>query len=106
MMLQNIIFSIKKYKVMLINLSIVIIKVLNVLVSQSRLTLCNSTDCSLPGSFVREDSPGKNTGVGCHAFLQGIFHHLGIKPTSLTSPALTGGFFTTGTTWETQPTWC
>ena len=74
MMLQNIIFSIKKYKVMLINLSIVIIKVLNVLVSQSRLTLCNSTDCSLPGSFVREDSPGKNTGVGCHAFLQGIFH--------------------------------
>ena len=22
---------------------------------------------------VHEDSPGKNTGVGCHAFLQGIF---------------------------------
>ena len=28
-------------------------------------------DCSLPGSSV--DSPGKNTGVGCHFFLQGIF---------------------------------
>ena len=29
-------------------------------------------DCSLPGSSVRGDSPGKNTGVGCHFFLQGI----------------------------------
>ena len=30
-------------------------------------------DCSPPGSFVRGDSLGKNTGVGCHALLQGIF---------------------------------
>ena len=30
-------------------------------------------DCSLPGSTVRGVSPGKNTGVGCHALLQGIF---------------------------------
>ena len=29
--------------------------------------------CSPPGSFVHKDSPGKNTGVGCHALLQGIF---------------------------------
>ena len=29
-------------------------------------------DCSPPGSSVW-DSPGKNTGVGCHALLQGIF---------------------------------
>ena len=36
-------------------------------------TLCNTMDYSLPGSFVHEDSPGKNTGVGCHALLQGIF---------------------------------
>ena len=36
-------------------------------------TLCNSMDCSLPGSSVHGDSPGKNTGVGCHALLQGIF---------------------------------
>ena len=28
---------------------------------------------SLPGSSVHGDSPGKNTGVGCHALLQGIF---------------------------------
>ena len=29
--------------------------------------------CSHPGSSVHEESPGKNTGVGCHALLQGIF---------------------------------
>ena len=32
----------------------------------------NSMDCSLPGSYAHEDSTGKNTGVGCHALLQGI----------------------------------
>ena len=35
--------------------------------------LCNPIDCSLPSSSVHGDSPGKNTGVGCHALLQGIF---------------------------------
>ena len=30
-------------------------------------------DCSLPGSSVHGDSPGKNTGVGCHFLFQGIF---------------------------------
>ena len=30
-------------------------------------------DCSLPGSSVHGNSPGRNTGVGCHALLQGIF---------------------------------
>ena len=32
-------------------------------------------DCSLPGSSVHGDwdSPGKNTGVGCHFLLQGSF---------------------------------
>ena len=30
-------------------------------------------DCSLPGSSVHGDSPGKNNGVSCHALLQGIF---------------------------------
>ena len=43
------------------------------LVAQSCLTLCDTMDCSPPGSSVHGDSPGKNTGVGCHAFLQGIF---------------------------------
>ena len=40
---------------------------------QSCLTLCDPMDYSPPGSSVRGDSPGKNTGVGCHALLQGIF---------------------------------
>ena len=31
------------------------------------------TDCSPPGSSVHGDSPGKNTGVGFHSLLQGIF---------------------------------
>ena len=43
------------------------------LVAQSYPTLCDPMDCSPPGSSVHGDSPGKNTGVGCHAFLQGIF---------------------------------
>ena len=30
-------------------------------------------DYSPPGSCVHGDSPGKNTGVGCHFLLQGIF---------------------------------
>ena len=30
-------------------------------------------DCSPLGSSVHGDSPGKNTGVSCHALLQGIF---------------------------------
>ena len=41
------------------------------LVAQSCLTLCNPMACSLPDSSVHGDSPGKNTGVGCHALLQG-----------------------------------
>ena len=42
-------------------------------VTQSCLTLCDPMDCSPPGSSVHGDSLGKNTGVGCHALLQGIF---------------------------------
>ena len=36
-------------------------------------TLCDPVDCSPPGPSVHGDSPGKNTGVGWHALLQGIF---------------------------------
>ena len=38
---------------------------------QSCPTLCDPTDGSPPGSCVW-DSPGKNTGVGCHFLLQGM----------------------------------
>ena len=41
--------------------------------SVAKLCLCDPMDCSPAGSSVHEDSPGKNTGVGCHALLQEIF---------------------------------
>ena len=47
---------------------------------QSCPTLCDPMDCSLPGSSAQWDSPGKNTGVGCHALLQGIFLTQGSNP--------------------------
>ena len=37
-------------------------------------------DCSPPGSSIHGDSPGKNTGVGCHALFQGIFPSQGSNP--------------------------
>ena len=43
------------------------------------LTLCDPTDYNPPGSSVYGDSPGKNTGVGCHLLLQGIFPTQGSK---------------------------
>ena len=43
------------------------------LVAQLCLTLCNPIDCSPPGSSVHGNSPGKNTGMGGHSLLQGIF---------------------------------
>ena len=42
--------------------------------------LCDSMDCNLPGSSVHGDSPGKNTGLGCHALLQRIFPTQGLNP--------------------------
>ena len=54
-------------------------------VAQPCLTLCDPMDCSPLDSSVHGDSPGKNTGMGCHALLQGIFPNPGIKPRS---PAL------------------
>ena len=50
------------------------------LVTQSCLTLWDLMDCSPPGSSVHGDSPGKNTGVDCHALLQGIFPTQGLNP--------------------------
>ena len=50
------------------------------LVTQSCPTLCNSMDCSPPGSSVHGDSPGKNTGMGTLSLLQGIFSTQGANP--------------------------
>ena len=46
-------------------------------------TLCDSMSCSPPGYPVHGDSPGENTGVGCHALLQGIFLTQGSNPSLL-----------------------
>ena len=42
-------------------------------VAQLCPTLCGPMDCSLPVSTVHGIFPGRNTGVGCHFLLQGIF---------------------------------
>ena len=44
------------------------------------LTPCDMMDCSPPGPSVHGDSPGMNTGVGCHTLLQGIFPTQGSNP--------------------------
>ena len=49
------------------------------LVAQLCPTLCDLIDCSPPCSSAHGDSPGKNTGVGCHAFLQGIVPTQGLN---------------------------
>ena len=49
-----------------------------------------------------QDSPGKNTGVSCHALPlpPGDLPDSRIEPKSLMSPALVGGFFSISVTWE------
>ena len=56
--------------------------VLVCLVAQLCLILCDTVECGLhtSGSSVHGDSLGKNTGVGCHALLQGILLTQGSNP--------------------------
>ena len=49
------------------------------LVTQSCRILCDPMDYS-PSSSVHGNSPGRNTGVGCHALLQGILPTQGLNP--------------------------
>ena len=56
-------------------------------VVQLCLILCNPMDCSLPGTSVHGNSPGKNTGVGCHALPPGDLSDPEIEPRSLTLQA-------------------
>ena len=51
-------------------------------VAQSCPSLCQPLDCSPTRLLGPWDFPGKNTGVGCHALLQGIF------PTQVSNPCL------------------
>ena len=66
------------------------------LVAQSCLTFSYPMDWSPPGSSVHGDPPGKNTGVSCHALLQGIFP---IQDRTQVSD-IAGGFFTNWATRE------
>ena len=49
-------------------------------VAQSCSTLCDPVNYSLPGSSLHGILHGKNTGVGCHFLLQGIFLTQGSSP--------------------------
>ena len=51
-----------------------------VLATQSCLTLCDPMDCMQPTRLLHPwNSPGKNTVVGCHSLLQGIFPTHGLN---------------------------
>ena len=71
------------------------------LVTQSYPTLCNPMDCGPLGSSVHGDSPNKNTEVGCHVLLQGIFPTQGSNPELLHCR----WFFTRWATREAQEYW-
>ena len=49
-------------------------------VTQSCLTLCNTQRLQPTRILCLWDFPGKNTGVGCHFFLYGIFPTQGLNP--------------------------
>ena len=49
-------------------------------VSQLCPTLCDSMDWLATRFFCPWNSPGENTGVGCHSLLQGIFPTWGLNP--------------------------
>ena len=67
----------------------------------SRVWLCNPMDCRLPGSSIHGDSPGKNTGVGCHDLLQGTS-----SPRDQTQVSwIADRFFTVWATREVQEYW-
>ena len=61
-------------------------------VAQSCPTLCDPIECSLTGSSVHGISQAR---ILEWISFPGDLPNPGIKPTSLTSPALAGGFFTT-----------
>ena len=115
------------------SLSILICKMVErrVKVAQSCLTLCLSySPWNSPGqntgvgslSFLQGIFPTQGLDPGlphCRLILYQLSHQkspqintrptsrgsdLGVKPASLTSPALAGGFFTTSTTWESPLT--
>ena len=68
------------------------------LVAQPCLTLCDTMDCSPPGSFVHGILQARTLELPCPP--AGDLPNSEIKFLSLLSPALAGRFFTTSATWE------
>ena len=65
----------------------------------SHVLLCSPMDCNPPGSSVHGIFQ-EGYWSGLPSPLPGDLPNTGIEPTSLRSPALAGGFFTTSATWE------
>ena len=65
---------------------------------QLYLTLLRLHGLEPGGLLCSWDSVDRNTGVGCHALLQGIAFRPGMETASLVSPAASGGVFTTSAT--------
>ena len=61
-------------------------------------------DYSLPGSSVHGILQARIYWTGLPCPPPGDLPDPGIEPTSLMSPALAGGFFTTSAAWETEDT--
>ena len=71
---------------------------------QSSLNLYNPMDCRLPGSSVHGILQARILEWGIMPFSRDL-PDSGIEPTSLTSPALTGGIFITNNTWKAHRTY-
>ena len=69
---------------------------------QSYLTLCDPMDSSPPGSSVHEILQARILEWVAMLSLQGDPANSGVKPESLTSPALAGRFFSTSAAWQNQ----
>ena len=71
--------SVLVFATLLPSFSLVVV-VLVMLVAQLCPTLCHPMDCSPTRPLCPWDFPGKDTGVGSHFFLQGIFPTQGSNP--------------------------
>ena len=72
-----------------------------VLTRFSHVQLCVTLQTVAHQAPLSMGPPSKNTGVGCHPFLQGILPTQGLNPSL--SPALAGGFFMASATREAPP---
>ena len=72
--------------------------------AQSHPTLCEPMGCCSPSHSSVHGIPQARTLVGFSFLTLGDLPNLGIKPMSLSSPSLAGGFSTTAPTWKVMST--